>query len=303
MKKCYVSAPFGSKVLEFGEVNFDDVFDTIRGAVTERGYQCNRADSLATGGIIQRAILSAIIDSDLMIADLSGRNPNVLYELGLRHAACTKPTIILVNKFERIPHSLALIFVVRYSMEGERLSPSEAEVLRRALAGALEEATAPSSGRFGSPVKEFFPDLLGSSPKEPCVFIGHGRSALWNKIQVMLTNDYGVRVIAYESESRTGESITDILEEMLAKATFAVLVLTAEDEVLDGQKRARQNVVHEAGLFQGTLGFRRAIILHQKGLEDFSNVSGIQYIAFAGESIEETFFELQRVLKRERIIG
>jgi predicted nucleotide-binding protein len=89
---------------------------------------------------------------------------------------------------------------------------------------------------------------------------------------------------------------------MLDRATFAVLILTAEDEMADGAVRARQNAVHEAGLFQGRLGFKRAVILKQEGLEDFSNVDGIQYIPFGGDNIEQTFYELRRVLKREGVL-
>jgi len=109
--------------------------------------------------------------------------------------------------------------------------------------------------------------------------------------------------VAYESESRAGDSIVPILEGMLNQATFAVLILTAEDETADGGKRARQNVIHEAGLFQGRLGFKKAILLRQDGLEDFSNVAGLQYVSFTGDRIDQTFYELQRVLKREGLLA
>jgi predicted nucleotide-binding protein len=138
---------------------------------------------------------------------------------------------------------------------------------------------------------------------QPCIFIGHGRSALWARLQVFLEKELGLRTIAYESESRVGESIVAILEQMLREASFAVLVLTAEDETAFGSKRARQNVVHEAGLLQGRLGFNKAILLVQEGLEEFSNVAGLQYIPFSGDRIDQTFYELQRVLKREGLLN
>ena len=65
------------------------------------------------------------------------------------------------------------------------------------------------------------------------------------------------------------------LSTMLDAAAIAFLVLTAEDERADGGKlQARMNVVHEAGLFQGRLGFTRAIILLEEGCEEFSNIEG-----------------------------
>lgn len=137
------------------------------------------------------------------------------------------------------------------------------------------------------------------SVKKPHVFIGHGRSPVWARLQLFLENNLGLETVSYESEPRAGEAIIPILEEMLEQATFAVLILTAEDETASGAKRARQNVIHEAGLFQGKLGFKKAILLRQEGTEDFSNVAGLQYISFDGDKIEQVFWQLQEVLIRE----
>jgi predicted nucleotide-binding protein len=145
-------------------------------------------------------------------------------------------------------------------------------------------------------------NLVTNSIPSPCVFIGHGRSKLWARLKTFLNDDLRLTAVAYESESRVSESIVSVLEQMLNQAAFAVLILTAEDETTDGLKRARQNVIHEAGLFQGRLGFRKAVLLRQEGLEDFTNVAGLQYISFSGDQIEQTFYELQRVLKREGLL-
>lgn len=140
---------------------------------------------------------------------------------------------------------------------------------------------------------------VSETVNNPCVFIGHGRNPLWARLQLFLEKSLGLSTVSYESESRAGESIIPILESMLDQSTFAVLILTAEDETSSGNKRARQNVIHEAGLFQGRLGFKKAILLRQEGTEDFSNVAGLQYISFSGEKIEQTFWELREVLVRE----
>ena len=54
---------------------------------------------------------------------------------------------------------------------------------------------------------------------------------------------------------------------MLDESSFALLVLTVEDKISDGSLQARQNVIHEAGLFQGNLGFNRAMILLEEGMK------------------------------------
>lgn len=138
--------------------------------------------------------------------------------------------------------------------------------------------------------------------KESCVFIGHGRSKLWARLQLFLQNELGVKTIFYESESRVSELIVPILQEMLENASFAVMVLTAEDQTEEGIKRARQNVIHEAGLFQGRLGFDKVVLLIQKGIEGFTNVDGLQCIMFTDDNIEEAFYPLQRDLKKKEII-
>jgi len=63
--------------------------------------------------------------------------------------------------------------------------------------------------------------------------------------------------------------------------------------------RARQNVIHELGLFQGKLGFSRAIILLEEGTEQFSNIQGIEQIRFSKGNIRETFGEVLATIRRE----
>ena len=88
---------------------------------------------------------------------------------------------------------------------------------------------------------------------------------------------------------------------MLEVCGMAFLIMTGEDEQPDGSLRARENVIHEIGLFQGKLGFERAIIFLEEGCKDFSNIHGITHIPFPKGKIEITFGEIIRVLKRESI--
>lgn len=134
------------------------------------------------------------------------------------------------------------------------------------------------------------------------VFIGHGRSQLWARLQVFLKDELKIDTLSFESESHTSETIVNILDGFLNKASFAILIMTAEDETADGKIRARQNVIHEAGLFQGRLGFDRVVILKQNGVEEFSNIAGLQYIPFQDTNIEQAFYELQRKLKKSGLV-
>ena len=82
---------------------------------------------------------------------------------------------------------------------------------------------------------------------------------------------------------------------------MAFLVCTAEDEHADSTQHARENVVHEAGLFQGRLGFERAIILLEEGCAEFSNIHGLGQIRFPKGNISAVFEEIRTVLEREGI--
>ena len=96
--------------------------------------------------------------------------------------------------------------------------------------------------------------------------------------------------MAYTAPPRDSAAVcsvpnTERLEQMLDEAGFALLVLTAESERTDGVVLARQNVVHEAGLFQGRLGWRKAIVLREDGCEEFSNIAGLGQIPFPNAAV------------------
>lgn len=89
---------------------------------------------------------------------------------------------------------------------------------------------------------------------------------------------------------------------MLDNACFAFLVMTADDQHVDGTHHARENVIHEAGLFQDRLGFQRAIILLEQGCAEFTNIEGIQQIRFPRGYILAKAAEIRGVLQREGIL-
>lgn len=137
------------------------------------------------------------------------------------------------------------------------------------------------------------------SKRKPVVFIGHGRSDLWRNLKDHLTDQHGYDVEAFESGARAGHTIRDILHSMMENSSFALLVMTGEDMTTGGGLRPRQNVVHEAGLFQGRLGFERAIVLLEDGVEEFSNIHGITQIRFSKGNIRETYGDVLATLRRE----
>lgn len=131
------------------------------------------------------------------------------------------------------------------------------------------------------------------------VFVGHGRNPQWRDLKDHLHEQHSLDVTAYEIGPRAGMSVKEVLQEMLADSSFALLVLTGEDMHADGELHARENVIHEVGLFQGRLGFLRAILLLEDGVGEFSNILGVNQIRFAKGRIRETFGDVLATIKRE----
>ena len=135
------------------------------------------------------------------------------------------------------------------------------------------------------------------------IFIGHGGSHIWRELKDFIEDTLNLSCEEFNRIPAAGKSTSDRLKEMLEVSCMAFLIMTGEDEQADGSLRARENVVHEVGLFQGRLGFEKAIILLEDGCEDFSNIHGITHIPFPKGKINTTFGEIIRVLQRENIKG
>jgi predicted nucleotide-binding protein len=137
---------------------------------------------------------------------------------------------------------------------------------------------------------------------EQKIFIGHGHSLVWRELKDFLEDRLYLIIEEFNRISAAGITTVDRLKQMLDNADFAFLILTAEDEQNDGKHHARLNVVHEAGLFQGRHGFKRAIILREETCDEFSNIHGLGQIPFPTGKISAVFEEIRRVLEREGLI-
>lgn len=134
------------------------------------------------------------------------------------------------------------------------------------------------------------------------VFIGHGRSSAWRDLKDFVSDRLGLPWDEFNRTPVAGLPNVARLAQMLDDAAIAFLVMTAEDERSDGKMQARMNVIHEAELFQGRLGFEKAIILLEDECEEFSNIQGLGQIRFSVNSFSSTFEDIRRVLERENII-
>ena len=101
-KICFVIAPIGEPGSEIRKRSDQILEHIIRPTVESCGYKAVRADEIAEPGLITNQIIRHVVNDPLVIADLTGQNPNVFYELAIRHYI-GKPLIQIINKVEDIP--------------------------------------------------------------------------------------------------------------------------------------------------------------------------------------------------------
>ncbi len=103
---CFVIAPIGDPETDERRRSDQILKHIISPAVKECGYNPLRADQISEPGIITSQVIQHIVEDPLVIADLTGRNPNVFYELAVRHAI-QKPLVQIIKKGETIPFDVA----------------------------------------------------------------------------------------------------------------------------------------------------------------------------------------------------
>ena len=151
---CYVAMGFGRKTdFETGRsLDLDKTYRLmIKPAVEAAGLECIRADEIVHSGLIDIARYDRLLESDVVIADLSTRNPNAIYELGIRHALCPRSTIVIAEDlFNAFPFDLNHVRVRRYQHRGEAIAADESMRFRHELEQAIKAAL--STDTADSPV-------------------------------------------------------------------------------------------------------------------------------------------------------
>jgi len=139
MKKiCFVISPIGEEGSEERR-HADRVMDEIikPSVGNEYGYDVIRAEKYQVIGQITSQIVDLIVKADLVITDLSFHNPNVFYELALRHIT-RKPLIHLIRKGEEIPFDIKDIRAIKFNLENEKSIKQAKSELREQIKNAEE---------------------------------------------------------------------------------------------------------------------------------------------------------------------
>ncbi len=156
---CFVDMPFGKKAdLASGvEVDFDQIYEAaIEPAIVKAGLEPIRGDRERTGGIIHAPMFGRLLLSDYVIADLTLANPNVFYELGIRHTARPFTTVPIFAAINALPFDVSLVRAIPYTLDKGKLTDEAAAKLQADLGTRLEEAIRGAASK-DSPIFQLIP--------------------------------------------------------------------------------------------------------------------------------------------------
>jgi hypothetical protein len=125
---CFVMMPFGPWYDRY----YQDIYVP---AIKDAGFEPIRADELFTTGSVVEQIWEQIEKSKVLLADLTEKNPNVFYELGLAHAA-KKPVVFTAGHVEDVPFDIRHLRVIVYEIS----EPQWADKLKRLITDYLRNA-------------------------------------------------------------------------------------------------------------------------------------------------------------------
>jgi hypothetical protein len=146
---CFIAMPFGTRPAKRGmKVDFDRVYQFIQRGAEAAGLDAIRADFEPAGGFIHKPMLERLLVAEYVIADLTLANPNVMYEVGVRHGASARATLLLCAEpfVKKLPFDFKPLRMVAYALAkdgtladdaGEKLAAVVAERLQQARRGQL----------------------------------------------------------------------------------------------------------------------------------------------------------------------
>jgi O-acetyl-ADP-ribose deacetylase (regulator of RNase III) len=149
-KECFVIMPFDEKQDAQGHnIDFDEIYKhLIKSTVEALGIRCIRCDEIAEAGWIHSKMFERVHASDVAIVDITSLNPNVFYELGVRHALADSVTVLIRRIGTTIPFNIQGLNVIDYDPE----KMASVEKAKKKIADYIRNGL--KLGRKDSPVYE-----------------------------------------------------------------------------------------------------------------------------------------------------
>ncbi len=209
---CFVVMPFGQKPDPGGRANidFDKIYHTgIKPGIEDCGMEPIRADEERTGGIIHKPMFERLLLCDYVLADLTAANPNVFYELGVRHTARPATTLTIFAKQQIIPFDVNFLRSMPYELgEDNAFGDKEALSLRQAVAKKLKvlKDAAAKEVEIDSPLFQLVADWKPGD-------IAHIKTDVFRE-QVQLNEDLKQRMAAIREKGRDKDRRPEAIQDL-----------------------------------------------------------------------------------------
>lgn len=152
----FVAMPFGVKE----GIDFNAIFQGyLRPALEQAGFEVFRADEELRSGDIRADMFQELLLADLVVVDLSIDNPNVWYELGVRHALRPRGVVQVQSQRDYMPFDVYVDRALRYHVRDGQMDPAHLEADCRTLAATATATVQSWRGRKVSPVYQLLPYL------------------------------------------------------------------------------------------------------------------------------------------------
>jgi predicted nucleotide-binding protein len=293
--------PFGTDTVgKWCEYTFDEIYNKLKSVVPESSYESLVDTAKQTDEKVDdiRENLLSILDvlaaksNDTYFDKLLQKTKEALPISALLIQKAFRPTgnflsrdhVAMQGGIQTPPH-IALLAHVKELESPFNVAAEISKIANQAHRHLLNKSLIPKQNKQGTKV-----------------FIGHGRAFAWRDLKDFIQDRLHLPWDEFNRVPVAGFTNIIRLSEMLDEAAIAFIIMTAEDEQQDGAMHARMNVIHEVGLFQGRLGFTKAIIILESGCEEFSNIQGLGQIRFPKGNIKACFEEIRQVLEREGLI-
>jgi tetratricopeptide (TPR) repeat protein len=225
----FIAMPFGTKPGADGEpIDFNRVFDELlKPALAEAGFEVFRADQEQRAGDIRFDMFQELLVADLVVADLTLDNPNVWYELGVRHALRARGVMLVQGPRAMQPFDLYTDRKLTYHLLDGAPDPAHLHDDRDSLTRMARATLGAWSGRCSSPVYQLLPEL-----REPD----------WRKLMLAESNEFSDAQKRWASRlevARQKDHPGDILvlaDETPSRALWVEAKRTAGDALLKLQR-------------------------------------------------------------------
>jgi len=156
-KVCFLIAPIGEEDSEPRKHSDMVLSALVERAVDEQGLQVVRADKITKPGMISAQVIEYLLKSKVVVADLSFHNPNVFYELALRHVIGL-PTVHIIRTDDHVPFDLANFRTVKIDTTDKYTLVARLDSYRSEIANHVRQAIDEGIGQ-DNPIRAYHPSL------------------------------------------------------------------------------------------------------------------------------------------------